>query len=68
MPVTYFAFDLFQNGRDLRQLPLIERKSRLRKVIPQQTPRLQHIDNIETKGEASGLAIQGRPKSRLGSR
>jgi bifunctional non-homologous end joining protein LigD len=32
--VTYFAFDLlFQNGRDLRPLPLIERKRRSRKLI-----------------------------------
>lgn len=30
--VTYFSFDLlFQNGRDLRPLPLIGRKKRLRK-------------------------------------
>ena len=52
-PVTYFAFDLlWQNGRDLRPLSLIERKARLRNLIPEQTPRLQYVDYIETKGAA----------------
>ena len=32
--MTYFAFDLlFLNGRDLRSLPLLERQTRLRKLI-----------------------------------
>ena len=32
--VTSFAFDLlFLNGRDLRSLPLLERQTRLRKLI-----------------------------------
>lgn len=53
LPVTYFAFDLlWHNGRDLRQLPLIERKERLQKLIPKQTPRLQYVGYIETHGEA----------------
>ena len=52
-PVTYFAFDLvWHNGHDLRQLPLLERKNRLRKLVPRQTPRLQYVDYIETQGEA----------------
>ena len=43
--VTYFAFDLlFLNGRDLRPLPLIERKAKLRKLIPADHPRLFHAD------------------------
>ena len=51
-PVTYFAFDLlFLNGRDLRSLPLIERKARLRKLIPKDHPRLRYVDHIETEGE-----------------
>jgi bifunctional non-homologous end joining protein LigD len=50
--VTYFAFDLlFQNGRDLRSLPLIERKRRLRKLISSDHPRLRYVDHIETEGE-----------------
>ncbi len=50
--VTYFAFDLlFLNGRDLRALPLLERKTRLRKLIGKDTPRLRYVDHIETEGE-----------------
>jgi bifunctional non-homologous end joining protein LigD len=30
---TFYAFDLYLNGRDLRQLPLIERKEKLRALI-----------------------------------
>jgi bifunctional non-homologous end joining protein LigD len=50
--VTYFAFDLlFLNGRDLRPLPLLERKARLRKLIRRDTPRLRYVDHIATQGE-----------------
>ena len=50
--VTYFAFDLlFHNGRDLRPLPLMERKRRLRKLIPSDHPRLRYVDHIEEEGE-----------------
>ena len=50
--VTYFAFDLlFLNGHDLRSLPLLERKARLRELISD-TPRLRYVDYIETQGEA----------------
>ena len=53
LPVTYFACDLLcQNGRDLRHLPLLERKARLHKFIPSQTPRLQYVGYIEAEGEA----------------
>ena len=39
--VTYFAFDLlFHNGKDLSGLPLIKRKERLRKLMPE---RHRHI-------------------------
>jgi bifunctional non-homologous end joining protein LigD len=51
--VTYFAFDLlFLNGRDVRALPLIERKARLRKLLPKEHPRLRYVDYIENQGEA----------------
>ena len=50
--VTYFAFDLlFLNGRDLRTLPLMERKARLKKLLPNEHPRLRYVDYIETQGE-----------------
>jgi ATP-dependent DNA ligase len=39
--VTYCIFDLlFQNGEDLWQLALVERRKRLRKLIPKDHPRL----------------------------
>src|SRR5512135_2767015 len=38
----FYAFDLlFLNGRDLRKLALIERKARLRKIIPPQPSRVR---------------------------
>lgn len=50
--VTYFAFDLLcARGRDLRGLPLIERKARLMKLIPKDHQRLRCVDHIETEGE-----------------
>jgi ATP-dependent DNA ligase len=48
---TFFAFDLlFLNGRDLRRLPLLERKRRLRKLIPVDRERLRCVDFLETEG------------------
>jgi bifunctional non-homologous end joining protein LigD len=50
--VTYFAFDLlFLNGSDLRTRPLLERKERLRKLIPTANERLRYVDHIENEGE-----------------
>lgn len=52
LPLTYLAFDLlFLNGRDLRPLPLIERKRRLKKLIALDHPMLRFVDYIETEGE-----------------
>jgi bifunctional non-homologous end joining protein LigD len=52
VPVTLFAFDLlFLSGKDLRHLPLTERKRRLRSLIPRDHTRLRYIDHIETEGE-----------------
>jgi bifunctional non-homologous end joining protein LigD len=48
---TYCAFDLlYRNGRDLRSLPVIERKERLRKLIPSGTPILLYVDYIKANG------------------
>jgi bifunctional non-homologous end joining protein LigD len=50
--VNFFAFDLlFLNGRDLRNEPLIERKEKLRKLMPRDHPRIAYVDHIETEGE-----------------
>ena len=45
-PQHYYAFDLlWLDGRDLRELPLIERKRRLKRLI---RPPVLYADHIET--------------------
>ena len=47
----YYAFDcLWLDGRDLRQLPLIERKQILRTLVPAQPSRLLYVSHIEEHG------------------
>src|SRR5207245_1662017 len=47
----FYAFELlFVDGKDLRKLPLIERKQRLRKLIPSEPSRLLYVDHIEGRG------------------
>jgi bifunctional non-homologous end joining protein LigD len=44
---TFCAFDLLAlNGRDLCDLPLIERKRRLRDILPD-CPQLLYVDHVE---------------------
>ena len=51
-PLQYAIFDLlWVDGEDLRNLPLVERKARLKKVIPEH-PQLLVSEHIETKGKA----------------
>jgi bifunctional non-homologous end joining protein LigD len=55
--LVFFVFDLlFEDGEDLRSLPLIERKSRLKEMLDSQsrqaTAHLRYLDHIETSGEA----------------
>jgi bifunctional non-homologous end joining protein LigD len=51
--LSYFAFDLLiLNGRDQRDLPLIERKRRLKEVIPSGTFSLHYADYIAGNGVA----------------
>ena len=51
-PATLFAFDLLSfEGRDLRSLPLLERKALLARVLPPAGP-LRYSDHIEERGEA----------------
>ncbi len=50
-PATLFAFDLVSfEGRDLRPLPLLERKGWLAQVLPPAGP-LRYSDHIEERGE-----------------
>ncbi|MYB19060.1 MAG: DNA ligase D [Holophagales bacterium] len=50
-PATLFAFDLVSfEGRDLRPLPLLQRKDWLAQVLPPAGP-LRYSDHIEERGE-----------------
>ncbi len=54
--LVFFAFDLlFAEGEDLRKLPLVDRKDRLRAVLdaakaPKRT--LRYVEHLETAGDA----------------
>ena len=53
-PLTYFVFDLLeQDGEDLRQLPLTERKQKLRKLLGRtsQNSPIQFSEHIAGEGE-----------------
>jgi bifunctional non-homologous end joining protein LigD len=50
-PATLYLFDLLAfEGFDLRELPLVERKLLLRKILPEAGP-LRYADHIEERGE-----------------
>jgi ATP-dependent DNA ligase len=47
-----FAFDLqHPNGEDLRALPLVERKARLRRLLRRKRSRILYVDHIEKHGQ-----------------
>ncbi len=49
--IYYFVFDiLYLNGRDLRELPLIERKAILKKVLGKD-PLIHYLDHVEKRGK-----------------
>lgn len=48
--LVYYVFDLlYLDGRDLRSLPLVERKARLKDILPE-GPHLKYSDHIEKEG------------------
>ena len=48
----FCAFDLLKlDGRDLRNLPLIERKVRLKSIMPNVGSRVRYVDHIEGSGK-----------------
>jgi hypothetical protein len=50
-PQHYFAFDLlWLNGRDLRGLPLVERKRLLRRIVPPQPAPVLYLDHVVERG------------------
>jgi bifunctional non-homologous end joining protein LigD len=47
----FIAFDLlYLNGRDLRPLPLIERKAMLKRLIRRKRARMFYLDHVESDG------------------
>ena len=49
---VFFAFDLlFLNGEDLRRLPLVERKARLRRLLRRKRSRVLYVDHIDNHGQ-----------------
>ena len=49
----FFAFDLlWLNGEDVRNLPLLERKARLKTLIGRKRSALLYVDHIESQGRA----------------
>ncbi len=59
-PVTYYVFDLLAfEGRDLRPLPLAERKELLREILPPAGP-VRFADHVEGQGEALYAAVRER--------
>lgn len=50
--IDYLAFDLLElDGEDLTSLPLIERKEKLRAIIPEALPVIRYSDHIIGNGE-----------------
>ena len=51
--LIYYAFDLlFAEDRDLRSLPLRERKAALQTLLARRDPHLRYVEHFETSGEA----------------
>ena len=47
----FYPFDLLAvDGEDLREWPLVERKRRLRRLIPSVPTRLLYVDHVEARG------------------
>src|SRR5213594_1243425 len=48
---VFIAFDLlYLNGKDLRTLPLIERKAMLKRLLRRKRSRILYLDHVETDG------------------
>ena len=47
----FYAFDvLMLDGRDVRDLPLVQRKKALRRVVPRHADRLRYLDGVVGRG------------------
>ena len=59
-PAVYFAFDLLQlDGKDLRALPLRDRKALLHQLLPKQG-RVRALDHVDQQGEAFLEAVRAQ--------
>ena len=57
---SFVAFDLLAlNGRDLRRLPLLERKRMLRRVIPKRRDTVLYSDHVTGRGRDLFAVIAG---------
>lgn len=58
---SFVAFDLVAvDGRDLRALPLVERKRRLRRLVPRRSPSLLYASHVVATGRALFAAACAR--------
>ena len=49
--VRFFAFDLLHlDGEDLRGLPLVQRKAKLKKLLPSRSPYILYVDHTRESG------------------
>jgi bifunctional non-homologous end joining protein LigD len=61
----FYAFDLlWLNGEDMRRSPLVERKARLKSLLPKGPSRLLFVDHFENEGvrlfeSACALDLEG---------
>lgn len=57
--LVYFVFDLlYLEGKDLRNLPLCERKDKLKKFLPEH-PNIRYVDDVKEMGkEFFSLAVE----------
>jgi bifunctional non-homologous end joining protein LigD len=73
-PIFFYAFDLLRlNGKDLRNLPVEERKAKLEKLLKKSPGVLRYSASIENGGEelldrARELGLEGLIGKRVGSR
>ena len=63
IPVHFYAFDLlYINGYDLRTLPLLQRKTVLRKLIPRNDGWVRYTDHVENRGKDFFKAVFLQPQ------
>ncbi|MEM4409880.1 MAG: RNA ligase family protein [Candidatus Caldarchaeum sp.] len=70
----YFAFDLlWLDGEDLRELPLLKRKEKLKRILPERSAHVLYVDHVRGAGQrlyrvACDLDLEGIVAKRVNSR